>query len=190
MYVGLRHEFDGASYFRRCWHRNPSRRTHLVNRDAARPRPSCELRRYGGQQTPMRVERVTSEQTRRTQSTQCADLWFLPSSSSHSAPGASICIHRRRNGVDAVEPAPAKYCKDRSYLVRIESTASSTTTGRSKSWYWPMSCLGSRPRNLRCDVSMRTKEWHGSSICGITAVYRGIRDIIAGIGLKFTVVRR
>ena len=112
-----------------------SRRTHLVNRDAARPRPSCELRRYGGQQTPMRVERVTSEQTRRTQSTQCADLWFLPSSSSHSAPGASICIHRRRNGVDAVEPAPAKYCKDRSYLVRIESTASSTTTGRSKSWY-------------------------------------------------------
>ena len=57
------------------------------------------------------------------------------SSSSHSAPRASICMYQRRGCVDAVELAPAEHCKDRSYLVCIESTAASTTTGRSESWY-------------------------------------------------------
>ena len=44
-------------------------------------------------------------------------------------------MYRRRGCVDAVEPAPAEHCNDRSYLVHIESTAASTTTGRSESWY-------------------------------------------------------
>jgi len=44
-------------------------------------------------------------------------------------------LHRRRSRVDAVESAPAEHYKDRSYLVRIESTAASTATGRSESWY-------------------------------------------------------
>jgi len=80
-----------------------------------------------------------------------ADIWLLPSSSSHSAPGDSICIYRRRGCVDAVEPAPAEHCKDQSYLVCIKLTAASTTTGRSESWYWPChtNYLSSRPRNLR-----------------------------------------
>jgi len=43
----------------------------------------------------------------------------------------SACI----DDVDAVKLVPAEHCKDQSYLMRIESTAASTTTGRSESWY-------------------------------------------------------
>jgi len=46
-----------------------------------------------------------------------------------------VSMYRRRSHVDAVKPAPAEHYKDRSYLVRIELTAASTTTGRSESWY-------------------------------------------------------
>jgi len=62
---------------------------------------------------------------------QYADLLLLSSSSSHWAPRASICMYRRRSRVDVVKPAPAEHRKDQSYFVRIESTAASTTTGRS-----------------------------------------------------------
>ena len=67
----------------------------------------------------------------------------------------------------------AEHCKDRSYLVRIGSTAASTTTGRSlrvgiltMSHQLPQFAIGIY---VDCDVSMRT---HVSRLCPCFAVLR------------------
>ena len=72
-----------------------------------------------------------------------------PAAASHSS-SKCLCV-LTRSFVDAVKPAPAKYCQDRGPLVCVQSTATSTTTGRIESWHrlHHANNLSPRPRNLR-----------------------------------------
>jgi len=65
----------------------------------------------------------------------------------HSSSSKCLCVLT----TDAVKPALAKYRQDRGPLVCVESTATSTTTGRIDSWHRLRHAnnLSPRPRNLR-----------------------------------------
>jgi len=106
-----------------------------------------------------------------------AFLWLLPSSSGHSAPGDSICMYRRRGCVDAVDPAPAEHCKDRSYLAsnRRQHQLPQVALRVGTDHVTPTTSVRDLGIYVDCGVSMRTHVSKTVSSC--FAVLRQLRSI-------------
>jgi len=107
-------------------------------------------------------------------------VWALSSVFNAGASKHHLYLHRWCSQVDALQPAPAEYCKDRGSLVYLQSTPPSATSVTHPSGYWPShaSFRCPQPRHLHgrwCVNEVARLKYSNHQFC--FAILRQLRSI-------------